>query len=75
MRHRPSPRIWTLERPCPKELFARMESVGREIENRVTGNDSSRLKDQRARRPLTTAQWNAKKLSPHPCQPPAPMKP
>ncbi|MET3948748.1 hypothetical protein ABIB49_003473 [Arthrobacter sp. UYCu512] len=27
-----------------KELFARMESVGREIENRVTGNDSSRLK-------------------------------
>jgi hypothetical protein len=23
-----------------------MESVGREIENRVTGNDSSRLKDQ-----------------------------
>lgn len=29
-----------------KELFARMEGVGREIENRVTGNDSSRLKDQ-----------------------------
>ena len=29
-----------------KELFARMKSVGREIENRVTGNDSSRLKDQ-----------------------------
>ncbi|WP_306673009.1 hypothetical protein [Paenarthrobacter sp. UW852] len=29
-----------------KELFARMEDVGREIENRVTGNDSSRLKDQ-----------------------------
>jgi hypothetical protein len=29
-----------------KELFARMESVGREIENRVTGNDSSRLKDR-----------------------------
>jgi hypothetical protein len=29
-----------------KELFARMESLGREIENRVTGNDSSRLKDQ-----------------------------
>jgi len=29
-----------------KELFARMESVGREIENRVTGNDSSRLKGQ-----------------------------
>ena len=29
-----------------KELFARMEGVGREIENRVTGNDSTRLKDQ-----------------------------
>ncbi|TVU64903.1 hypothetical protein FQP90_06425 [Paenarthrobacter nitroguajacolicus] len=29
-----------------KELFDRMEGVGREIENRVTGNDSSRLKDQ-----------------------------
>ena len=29
-----------------KELFARLESVGREIENRVTGNNSSRLKDQ-----------------------------
>ena len=29
-----------------KELFARMEGVGREIENRVTGNDSSRLNDQ-----------------------------
>ncbi|WP_284986792.1 hypothetical protein [Arthrobacter sp. fls2-241-R2A-172] len=29
-----------------KELFARMEDIGREIENRVTGNDSSRLKDQ-----------------------------
>jgi hypothetical protein len=29
-----------------KELFARLESVGREIENRVTGNDSARLKDQ-----------------------------
>lgn len=29
-----------------KELFARMEGVGREIENRVTGNDSSRLTDQ-----------------------------
>jgi hypothetical protein len=29
-----------------KELFARLEGVGREIENRVTGNDSSRLKDQ-----------------------------
>ncbi|MDI3243058.1 hypothetical protein QK292_15990 [Arthrobacter sp. AL08] len=29
-----------------KELFARMESVGREIENRVTGNDSRWLTDQ-----------------------------
>ncbi|WP_327785614.1 hypothetical protein [Arthrobacter sp. 18067] len=29
-----------------KELFARMEGIGREIENRVTGNDSSRPKDQ-----------------------------
>lgn len=29
-----------------KELFARVEDVGREIENRVTGNDSSRFKDQ-----------------------------
>ncbi|MET3952659.1 hypothetical protein [Arthrobacter sp. UYEF36] len=29
-----------------KELFARMEGIGREIENRVTGNDSSRLKGQ-----------------------------
>jgi hypothetical protein len=29
-----------------KELFARMEGLGRDIENRITGNDSSRLKDQ-----------------------------
>lgn len=29
-----------------KELFARLDAVGREIENRVTGNDSSQLKDQ-----------------------------
>jgi hypothetical protein len=29
-----------------KELFARMEGLGREIENRVTGDDNSRLKDQ-----------------------------
>jgi hypothetical protein len=29
-----------------KELFTRLEGVGREIENRVTGNDSSRLKGQ-----------------------------
>ena len=29
-----------------KELFARLEGVGREIEERVTGDDSSRLKGQ-----------------------------
>ncbi|BCW42786.1 hypothetical protein StoSoilB3_43210 (plasmid) [Arthrobacter sp. StoSoilB3] len=29
-----------------KDLFARLEGVGREIENRVTDNDSNRLKDQ-----------------------------
>ncbi|WP_104045110.1 hypothetical protein [Arthrobacter sp. ZGTC412] len=29
-----------------KELFAHLEGVGREIESRVTGNDSGRLKDQ-----------------------------
>ncbi|MBT2568149.1 hypothetical protein J7I84_16910 [Arthrobacter sp. ISL-85] len=29
-----------------KELFARLESVGTDIENRVTGSDNSRLKDQ-----------------------------
>ena len=29
-----------------KELFSRLEGVGREIENRVTGNDSARLQDQ-----------------------------
>jgi hypothetical protein len=29
-----------------KELFARLEGVGREIEESVTGDDSSRLKDQ-----------------------------
>ncbi|UNK47766.1 hypothetical protein [Arthrobacter sulfonylureivorans] len=29
-----------------KELFTRLEGVGRNFENRVTGNDSSRLKDQ-----------------------------
>ncbi|MGO4230960.1 hypothetical protein AB4Y72_19125 [Arthrobacter sp. YAF34] len=38
-----------------KELFARMESVGREIENRVTGNDSSRLKDQGLKTESTSA--------------------
>lgn len=29
-----------------KELFARIEGLGREIENRVTGKDSNRLNDQ-----------------------------
>jgi hypothetical protein len=29
-----------------KELFARLEGVGREIENRVAGNDGNRLKDR-----------------------------
>ncbi|ABM10644.1 hypothetical protein [Paenarthrobacter aurescens] len=38
-----------------KELFARMEGVGREIENRVTGNDSSRLKDQGLKAETTSA--------------------
>ncbi|AOT05965.1 hypothetical protein [Arthrobacter sp. U41] len=38
-----------------RELFARMESIGREIENRVTGNDSSRLKDQGLKTESTSA--------------------
>jgi hypothetical protein len=38
-----------------KELFARMESVGREIENRVTANDSSRLQDQGLKTETTSA--------------------
>lgn len=38
-----------------KELFASMEGVGREIENRVTGNDSSRLKDQGLKAETTSA--------------------
>jgi hypothetical protein len=38
-----------------KELFTHMESVGREIENRVTGNDSSRLKDQSLKAESTSA--------------------
>ena len=38
-----------------KELFARMESVGREIENRVTGNNSSRLKDRGLKAESTSA--------------------
>lgn len=37
------------------ELFARMESVGREIENRVTGNLSRRLKDQGLKTESTSA--------------------
>jgi hypothetical protein len=36
-----------------KELFARMEGLGREIENRVTGN--SRLKDQGLKAETTSA--------------------
>lgn len=38
-----------------KELFARLAGVGREIENRVTGNDSSRLKDQGLKTETTSA--------------------
>jgi hypothetical protein len=38
-----------------KELFARLEGVGREIENRVTGNDSSRHKDQGLKAESTSA--------------------
>jgi hypothetical protein len=38
-----------------KELFARMDDLGREIENRVTGNDSSRLKDQGQKAESTSA--------------------
>ncbi|MEO5994833.1 MAG: hypothetical protein ABIP92_14965 [Arthrobacter sp.] len=38
-----------------KELFARIESIGREIESRVTGNDSSRLKDQGLKAESTSA--------------------
>jgi hypothetical protein len=38
-----------------KDLFARMEGVGREIENGVTGNDSSRLKDQGLKAESTSA--------------------
>ncbi|WP_432246227.1 hypothetical protein ACRB8A_20145 (plasmid) [Arthrobacter sp. G.S.26] len=39
-----------------KELFARIEGVGREIENRVTGNDSGRLKDQGLKAETTSAE-------------------
>ncbi|CAN7572251.1 hypothetical protein LJR078_004313 [Arthrobacter sp. LjRoot78] len=38
-----------------KELFARMESVGRDIETRVTGNLSRRLKDQGLKTESTSA--------------------
>jgi hypothetical protein len=38
-----------------RELFARMEGLGREIENRVTGTDSSRLKDQGLKAESTSA--------------------
>jgi hypothetical protein len=38
-----------------KELFARLADVGREMENRVTGNDSSRLKDQGLKTESTSA--------------------
>ncbi|MDI3213743.1 hypothetical protein [Arthrobacter sp. AL12] len=38
-----------------KELFARMESVGREVENCVTGNDSNRLQDQGLKTATTSA--------------------
>jgi hypothetical protein len=38
-----------------KELFTRIESVGREIENRVTGNDGSRLRDQGLKAESTSA--------------------
>jgi hypothetical protein len=38
-----------------KELFSRLEGVGQEIENRVTGNDSSRLKDQGLKTESTSA--------------------
>jgi hypothetical protein len=38
-----------------KDLFTRMEGLGREIENRVTGNDSSRLKDQGLKAETTSA--------------------
>ena len=38
-----------------KELFSRMEGLGREIENRVTGTDSGRLKDQGLKAETTSA--------------------
>lgn len=41
-----------------KELFARMEGFGREIEDRVTGNDSARLKDQGLKAETTSGAEN-----------------
>jgi hypothetical protein len=38
-----------------RELFSRLENVGREIENRVTGNDSNRPKDQGLKTESTSA--------------------
>lgn len=38
-----------------KELFSRMEGLGREIENRVAGTDSGRLKDQGLKAETTSA--------------------
>jgi hypothetical protein len=38
-----------------KELLARVEGLGREIENRVTGDDSSRLRDQGLKSESTSA--------------------
>ncbi|MGO4806437.1 hypothetical protein AB4089_15050 [Arthrobacter sp. 2MCAF15] len=38
-----------------KELFSRLEGVGREIESRVTGDDSSRVKDQGLKTESTSA--------------------
>ncbi|TJY66229.1 hypothetical protein E4J89_17275 [Arthrobacter sp. CAU 1506] len=38
-----------------KELFARLEGVGRDIENRVAGNDSSRRNDRSLKRDSTSA--------------------
>jgi hypothetical protein len=53
-----------------KELFARMDGLGREIEARVTGNDSNRLTDQglkqKPRRPPPTARPNTTKNSLNP---------
>lgn len=52
---RPPRRVWDQYERAEKELFARLEGFGREIENRVTGNDSSRLKDQGLKAECTSA--------------------